>query len=1028
MDSFLGALAKAYSSKYDDLSQMCFVFPNKRAGTFFLKRLSEAVGNKTILAPRVMSVLEFVMNVGGRIPDSRIDLLFRLYKLYRRRVGSRSNAENDDLVDFDRFAPWGEILIEDFSEVEQYGVDSSQIFQNVRDLNNIASNFLTPEQVKVIERYFGYSPAVSDVERFWRSVYDDDAETKGKLSRRFVQLWALMPELFEDLKADLEASGLCLPGSGFRLALEEICGRGRDAIPFSKVVMAGFNSLSTTESRIFEELQKMKGNDGLPFCDFHWDLPGPVLGDTSDVVAAAVKTMRRLRKNFPEPVWSAPYMEKAKVDTMPEKIEIVASPSNSAQTKIAAGVAGKWLEKFGEKKIDDARMAIVVPDESLLLPLVHSLPENMKSVNLTMGYSMRYTAMSSLIYHLRRLFARKSGSGLSSTFHHADLDLFLSHPLVHFIAGSGNINRLKGEIRDSHRIRVPLQAIAKASQPLANMLGFVPANAGASEAADYLAEVLDMIDAALAAGGSGVAQNGMNTNLERSHVQTYRIALNRLRDAMEEHDVNMRPSSVFYLTDRLLSGESVTFKGEPLAGLQVMGLLETRGLDFDHLVIMSMNDKIMPSKTRKRTYIPDSLRRGYGLPLAVQGEELFTYYFYHLLARAKDVTLIYDSRAGEGMRSGGKSRFIYQLEYLHPSAGIRHADYQFKLTSGSTEGERVVKDEQVMRELGNFKKIENGWNLSSSALMKYTSCKLKFYLEVVKGIKDSESDKDYIDAIAQGNIVHRTMQNLYVEKSKQKKFLNPAIRIDRKFLEGILNDPQKIRREVRRAVNSEHYKLKGDDIDRPLPVSSELIAARLARQVEDVVRHDIELAPFELLGVEFGRATRLKVSNTLEVNFKYTFDRVDRVNGKIRIVDYKTGSSHVSALDVEDFFNGWYDAKYGMQLMIYALLLERQIFDETGEDVGDVEMVIYDVNTIAQAGPVKPSYIPGYSRESEEKPDTKQKHVIEGLRECEAMFMPRVNAIIEEIFDADIDFTPTEDKSNCRYCYLKGLCNNDSDD
>lgn len=1003
--SFLGAVAAAYVSRYEEMSDICFLFPNKRAGTFFLKSLSESLDGRTMLAPDVMGVSEFMQRVTGREVAPRIDIIFRLYKVYRGLLGRTESLRTEaDLLDFDRFAPWAETLASDFSEVDKYDVDASAIFKNVRDYRSISSNFLTEEQCDIIERYFGYRPASDNVERFWNSVGPED--DRSVLKQKFVELWKLLPELYAGLLENLEADGLALPGTTFRRAMQSVAANDSSSLPWSKVVVVGFNMLSTTEARLFAHMRDMCGADGEPYADFFWDATGPVLGaDGEGVRSSAASAMRRNMRNFPMPGWALPFMSRCRVEDMPPVINIVAAPSNVAQVKIASMRVKEWLRDIGPEQIADARAAVVIPDESLLLPLIHSLPPVLKAVNLTMGYSMRYTAVASFIYHLRRLQSRLRRWGGEFGYYHEDFKLFMSHPLVQVVAGSTVANEINTEVSRLHLRVVTLDWLRTRSESVADMLIPIDRNAAPAETVAYISGVLDVVDSALASDGSGT--HVINSKIERAQISLYQQALSRLLVSVQTHGVTMRFGSVFYLADRLLAGETVTFEGEPLEGLQVMGLLETRALDFDHLVVLSMNDKVMPRRARARTFIPDALRRGYGMPVAGQSEELYSYYFYRLLSRAGDVTLVYDARAGEGMRSGGKSRFLMQLSMLYARASVREKVYSFRLESSVSKPAGVVKTPAVMARLDDFKKIENGRNLSASALMNYCQCQVKFYFKNVVGIKDDAETPDYIDAITQGNIVHNAMLNLYLPVQLQKKYLDRRVVLDSEALGEIVGDAGRISRAVKRAVNHEHFHLPEDMLDRELTGTVAMVAERLERLVTNAVRHDLMTAPVELVGGEITGSARWRAGDSPEVNFKYAFDRVDVIGGRLRIVDYKTGGAHVDAGSVEDIFNGNYKAKYLLQLMLYAHLLEQHN-RAAGFPAGEgIRLSIFDVN-----------HEPG---EVECCPTIGKKRV-ESHSDFAEEFIGGMERMLCDIFDETKPFIPTEDEAQCRYCNLKYLC------
>lgn len=1011
-ESFLGAVAAACASRFEDMTDICFLFPNKRSSTFFMQSLSESLGHRTILAPEVLDVGTFMARVSGREPAGRIDMLFRLYNVYCSLAGrTESLRSEEDLLDFDRFAPWGETLVGDFSEVDQYDVEAPALFKNVRDYRSIASNFLTDEQIEVIERYFGYRPAVSDVEGFWKTV--GEPENYSRLKGKFVELWKLLPELYSGLSAGLEADGLAMPGSTFRQALTRVAESGREVLPWSKVIVVGFNMLSTTEAELFAAMRDLNDDCGEPYAEFFWDATGPVIGPQNRKTNTAARAMRRNMRHFPSPEWARPWLASAERGELPD-ITVAAAPSNAAQTKIAALTVSEWIQKFPVQEVISPRTAIVIPDENLLMPLIHSLPPEAGNVNLTMGYSMRFTSVASFIYHLRRLQTRRGKTGGREGYLRDDISLFLAHPLVHVLIGTDVANSINTALGEQRLRIVTPEWIEPMSPKLAQLLKPLPADAGPEETVDYIDSVLRSLDEALRRKTDTGAIPHVNTKIERSLIADYRLAMSRLLSAVRQQRIDVHWNGVFHLVDRLVSGETVPFEGEPLEGLQVMGLLETRALDFDRLIILSMNDKIMPRRSRRRTFIPDTLRRGYGLPTASQGEELAAYYFYRLISRAKTVELIYDARAGEGMRSGGKSRFLMQLDMLHAPGRITHDNYTFSLESHGSVTPAVSKTPRVMEMLNEYLLKKDGRNLSPSALMNYCKCQVKFYYKNVVQFNDDTESADYIDPITQGNIVHSAMLWLYFSEGKRRKYLRRGerIRLTSEDMDRMLADRENTERIVRRAVNKEHFHLPEEELDRPLYGTVLMVAERLMTQIENVMRHDRSLTPIELIGGEMGDGTRMKVGDSPEVNMRYAFDRVDMVaspdgEGRIlRIVDYKTGGSHVKAETPEDIFNGNYKAGYLLQLQLYANLLAERVKKEEGVDVTRVGMHIYDLNTIEE-GSVQP---------------TVGDRIIRSHDELQDDFLPGLERVLTDIFNPEKPFEPDSTEENCRFCAFRSLC------
>lgn len=1031
--TFLEAVAQACLSHYDDMSQYCFLFPNKRSTSFFLKSMAENLGDRVLLAPDVMDVAEFMSTISGRRPATRLDSLFRLYKIYADLISADSSAGKSLTADFDHFAPWGEILVHDFSEIDQFDVSAADLFRNVRDFRDIEANYLTDEQKEVIERYFGYYPQVDDVKSFWRHTRQGE---ESEVKRRFIELWELLPELYTGLKKDLEKDSLALQGTIFREAQERIEAEGMTALPWKHVVVVGFNMLSTTEARIFELLKGMTDEEGMPMADFFWDATGPILSPNSEVSNPATISLQRNMVHFPMPEWGREFIEQSGVSKMPKSMTIAASPSNVAQTKIAALTIREWMDKVDHQVIDAANVAVVVPDESLLMPLLYSLPEELESVNLTMGYSMRYTSVASFIYHLRRLHARRRKlKGGRFGYYFDDLSVLITHPLVQSVIGSDAANWINSNIAERHLRFVTNDEIREYNDQFTTLFRPLPEMASVDEVAGYIDDALTLIYDSLGRSNADLAV--VNANIERLQIERYRMALNRLRQCVHQYQVPIHPDNVFYMIDRLLAGEKINFEGEPLKGLQIMGLLETRALDFKHLIILSMNDKVMPRASSRRTFIPETLRRGYGLPLSSRAEELYAYYFYRLISRAEDVTLIYDARVGDGMRSGGKSRFLLQLDLLYARGHSLHKNYVFNTSHRTLNSDDVVKNENVMKRLERFKEKGSGANLSASALMDYCSCPMKFYYKDVVGLSDETPVSSEIDSITQGNIVHRTMLNLYIPEEKRNKYLKSTERVvlEKRDFESMLNDPNMISDELRRSVNIEHFRLSGKDINRPLSGKTKMVADRLCRQVQEVVRYDMAHSPVELVGCEIKGITRWKVevpngekSYVDEVNLRYALDRVDIVDGVIRVVDYKTGNADVEAgRGLVDVFNGSGKSKYLLQLLIYAHLLEG-LMQKNGESVvdRDISMKIYDVHTIAADGPITPTIgnkkITGF-REKSVAVNTKDESGDPGSESLYDGFRQRLNMIINEIFNPDIPFKARPDEENaCRYCHLRDLC------
>ena len=1015
--TFLGAVAEAYARQDVDLSEYCFVLPNRRSCTFFLKRLSERLGGRTMLAPEVMAMGEFMARISGLEVAPRVTQLMELYMAYRElRKVSDSIDEEKTLVDFDEFLPWGEVVLSDFSEVDICDVDAQKIFANVVNYRALSTNPLTPEQMDILEQFLGYRPAGDESDRFWTNVRKGNGSVA---TSRFSDLWELLPGLYTELRKRLENPGgapeaslpMGLAGTVYRKAMELVLDRGLDALPWKHVVTVGLDWMSMSEIKLFRELRKIGDNRKNPVVDFWWDLTGPVLtsGDSE-----AGRIIRRQMQAFPMSRWAKEHVEKAARSEMPEITE-VAVPSNSMQSK----VIGEWIDPHGRnmaEDVADARVAVVLPDENMLLPLLYSLPDPKMDVNVTMGWSMRYTDIATFLFHLQRTLRHRVKDEDGILYLAADLRLLLAQPIMQLLYGPEVIIRVNTDMLRCHRRVMSWTELNGYSAELGSLLRPLGPSAGLKESVAWLEELLRGVDHELS------KSDGDNkTKVERMLIQVYLTSLFQIAAAGEINGIEMRPGTLFHILQKMVSGEKSSFKGEPLEGLQVMGLLETRALDFDRVIILSMNDKVMPRHARKRSFIPDTLRYGYGLPSTNHQEKLYDYWFYRLLSRADKVYLVYDSRQGEGMRSGGKSRYLMQLEKIYCRETLKRITMKFSNSArvDSAPVPPVEKTPEIRALLHEFRADHTGDKryLSASALNTYIKCPLQFYYRYVKNIGDKTESDGGIDAITQGDIFHDVMMNLYFAPKDQRKLWDNASYIpnpqthDRDYYIHILNDKDTLRRKMIQAVNRKYHGVKdGPELDAPLSESVQMVADRLQKQVEAVIRHDADMAaksPLTVNGVEVAFLDELKVRDDLTVNIKGSLDRVDSLKGgPYRIVDYKTGKVYLKMGDsLDSVFGGGKgdEAKHVFQLLFYARQLEKM----TGKR--GVDMCIFDTNGMEHGDGVR-QIETGRGRK--------------GLNSDDEVFQEfdgRLSELICHIFDEPA-FTGAADDVECRYCPMRRLC------
>ncbi len=1064
---FLQCVARAYADKYSAssaLPDLCFVFPSKRAGTFFLKYIKEYAG-AIDFAPAITTISDFVADLSGRVVNTRLDTLFLLHKCYCDIVRPHLTLEGqEEYLSFDAFRRWGETVLNDFNEIDIHLAPAEAIYKNLYDFRSIASTFLTADQRALMEEYFGYHPSQQyDDNKFWIEfgkkfdAHDPSPESADTPRSKFIHLWKVMAPLYENLHAALAEKGLATAGGVYRLAyerLEELAEESpvnqeaaeelRKLLPYRKIVMVGFNALSMSERAIFGILRDLPSPDGAdePLADFIWDATGPILNDHRNSAGRFVAINRR---DFPAPEWVRAYMSPSHTSALPQRIDIVAAPSKVMQVKIAAEIINSLKEQVGEEPFDDARVAMVLPEESLLMPLLYSLPNNVGDANLTMGYPLKLTSVTSFLTLLRRMQLIRRDAKDYKGFDFAEVRNILGHPYAHEILGTQVISQFLAYFEHHHISVVRDSDLERLGERGMRLLSPLPLDATPFRTLAYIDDILAMIETTLPQ-DSPESNRLLNCNIELANVRAWREAILRLADAIEEYDVKLSMAGTMSEAYRLLQGESVAFEGEPLKGLQIMGMLETRAIDFEHLVVVAVNDKTIPRRSRQRSFLPNVLRRGYGLPPVNYAESLFAYYFYRMMSRARSVTLIYDNRVS-GL-TGGPSRYLMQLEYIYARNKVNRIEYKFELESTRPDINIIAKNGDVMAKLGRFltdpAEGERRMNFSASSLKKYTHCPLKFYLQAVEGLRDDPAPENAVDAILYGNLVHHVMQHLLLpDKADHGIWLDPPHPVTKESIDAILDDEVRIRTLIHHYLNKEYYHLKEHEIDRPLQPDTEIVADVAYRHICNTLRHDRNLTPFNLYGCEVKGDLKYQMPGDERlINMTYAIDRIDDAlcegEATVRIVDYKTGSVAIHTPSIEDMLNGKSYSDHLFQLELYAILLNltRQA---DGLPPLSIKPMIYPVaaihlhdkrklnfKSIPTIANVPLEYHDQEYEEIEEEHDSEEEAATETdtprPTHVHEDFSLQFNTMLKEIFNPAIPFTGKYDPDKCRFCAFRSMC------
>lgn len=978
MEAFLQQIARAYVT-YESGKMMdyCFVFPNKRSGLFFanyMRQLSDAAS----LQPQLTTINELVMDLTEEVEATRLELLFMLYNVYCEVMAERGHDK--DIMEFDRFVYWGDVILNDFNDVDRYLVDASQLFRNISDLKDLQSNYLSDEQIDVIRKYWGdVSIHTAGVDDFWRHI------TKGgdnPVSESFIRLWHIMLDLYERFNERLTQLGLAYNGKAYRKAVTRLKEIAADELPCRRYIFVGFNVLSTSEIRIFEILQQ-RG-----VADFYWDYASPAFNNRNNKATRFLyEYVSRFKSIYPvanEPIGHF------------GDIVIEGIPSNIGQAKRAGDILATLRaedSKIGDD--EEMRTAVVLPDEQLLVPMLHSIPSSFANINVTMGFPLRHTPVAALMSNIVLMQSKARNLHGDRAYYYEHVFSVLSHPLLRSIAPEA-CQRLVDEINTKHIYNLGSKYAMEEWPELAPVFAPVYNPRNPEQVFDYASQLSLWLLENMTRLGAGEVEMGF--------VKRYHEGVARLRHLSALYAVEMSDKTFFQLLDRTLSGESVNFVGEPLKGLQVMGVLETRALDFDTIIMPSMNERVFPSRHYAPTFIPNNLRLAYGMATIEFQESIFAYYFYRLIARAKRVYLLYDTRTS-GIKSGEMSRYLNQLLYLYPQENVKRIVRSYKAMAVEPRNISVRKSEDDIKALGVYLDPNSGRYLSPSAIDKYVKCPLAFYLEYVKNYRVDSEMTDYMDEGTFGNVLHEVAQHLY---QSQVPIGAEDVEITEQTLDDMIKNSRAIEREVTRAIN-QHYLKRGEDCYDQLIGEDMILGEMMVKIVKTMFTRERELAPFTFVAAEQSYPCRLKLADGMEVNLKGKIDRVDRLqDGTIRVTDYKTGSDKISIDNMDQMFETGNEnhQKCFLQIFLYAnaYALHQKYH-------GPIQPLVYQMGKMGNT-PISPLEI--------------GRVPVNDIRDFNSEFINGLTVRMKELFDPDVPFCSTPDRHACRYCKFTTICDRES--
>lgn len=957
MESFLKLVAAdLYKHTEGNLAHTAVVFPNKRAGLFFNEYLAQE-SESPIWSPAYVSISELFRSLSPWEVGDPVKLVCELYKIFRRETQSTETLDD--------FYFWGEMLISDFDDADKNKVDTDKLFSNLQDLRNIMDDytFIDDEQEEAIRQFF----------------QNFSIERRTALKERFISLWDVLGNIYKGFRESLASQNIAYEGMMYRHVIEHL---DVDKLPYEKYVFVGFNVLNKVEHTLFTQL-KDAGK-----AVFYWDYDEFYMKENRQAVThEAGEFIRRNLRDFPSPLSGELFKNLSK----PKEVHYIASSTENAQARYLP----QWIRN--NLTTPEKETAVVLCNEALLQPVLHSLPAEVKHVNITMGFPLSQTPVYSFLIALLELhthgFNFKSGR---YTFQ--SVVTLLKHPYTRQLTGQAEL--LEKELTRNNRF-YPLPGELGKDEFLTRL--FTPLS-GNLNLCIRLSETLQQVAGIYQANTSGTEDTDAFNQLYRESLFKAYTTINRFRTLIEEDELTVQSETFRRLLVKVLSATNIPFHGEPAIGMQVMGVLETRNLDFRHLVLLSVNEGQLPKSGGDSSFIPYNLRKAFGMTTIEHKIAVYAYYFYRLLQRAERITLMYNT-SSDGLNRGEWSRFMLQflIEWPHPITR------QFLEAGQSPQGTSpitVEKTPDVMRRMQSLFDIRANpkAKFSPSALNYYLDCPLKFYYRYVAGLSAPDEVSAEIDSATFGSIFHYAAEHIYKDLTTHGKVIN------KEALETLLRNEVKLQDYVDTAFKKLFFNVPQNE--KPEYNGVQLInSAVIARYLKQLLQNDLRYAPFTFIASEMEVDEPIDIQTpkgVIKSRIGGIIDRMDSKDGTLRIVDYKTGGDadtppHVESLFIPDKKR----SNYVFQTFLYAAIMCRK---QPTMKIAPALLYIHRAAT--------ETYSPVIQMGEPRKP----KEAVEDFSKYEKEYRERLQGLLEEIFNPEKSFAQTEIIEKCTYCDFKALC------
>jgi ATP-dependent helicase/nuclease subunit B len=950
MMPFLQYIAQyVFTHHQNDTEHLCIVLPNKRGALYLKQHLAKAF-QKTIWLPTIISAEELVAELSGLQQADSIDLICDLYQVY-------ANILKEKAEPFDAFAKWGTLMLQDFNEADRYLVDTDSLYQNLKEIKEIENWSLSADDLTLTQQD-----------------YVDFMFQMGTIYHEFTKVLLQKKQAYQGLM--------------YRKAVEGY--KDSEYInQFSKILICGFNALNKAETIIFSDLVKEKK------ANIIWD------GDKYYIDNEEYEAGLFLRKNFTNTWLDTKNYIGNDFKDIPKHIDIVAVPKQMGQAQVVSHQLHEWIKQG--KSLN--KTAVVLADESLLFPILNQLPKEVQHVNITMEYPLRLSPIYDLMDNLINLHQSIQKTSASGSFYFADVFKILQNSLFKKYYKSFNpsvhLQSIIQKIIDKNYVWLNTKVLAELFEDNYIFIeSLFNSWANSTQGISAMAHIITVFNAS-------ESEDLQLSSTENEYLHVFTKYFNRLQSLIQTHPYLDSLLTLKSLYKQIIGTASVPFIGEPLQGLQIMGVLETRTLDFENIILLGVNEGVLPSGKSANSFIPNDLKRYHGMPLYGDKDAVYAYHFYRILQRASNVLLTYNTEHSV-LGSGEKSRFITQLQFELQKYSSSHAIKEVMLSGGdlsaSTRNEITIEktDFNLAPIIKKLTTNDEYSGLSPSALITYKDCALRFFFRYGAGIKETEDVEESAEANTQGSILHESLEMLY------KPYIRTVL-TEENIKTCLLKTEESVNLVFQNYFSQRESQFGKNFLQRKV----------LYEYVNKLLRNDLKLIQDakktnELLSlIDLEKA--LSASVTININgvdtivyLKGSADRIDKLGNKIRIIDYKSSVKADDKFKFTNFDDLFKDSQYNkmLQLFMYAWFVVK--------------------NNIASPEELQPCIIP--FKKFEEHPkfimeDNKGGGILIFTAELLEDFENHLKQVISEIISNNLAFRQTEDEDKCEYCAYAAICN-----